>query len=138
MKKLPEIVPGDKNIRLNLYIFTAIYLLLLISLESVIDYFLMFNVNNTNLAMVNELIQKKKVLTIISYGTLRMVPMLLLIWFGYRIISSARLPPARMLLPFSVPKQKGRNAKVTGLVIISLSLLFIAQNITYTLQQLIS
>lgn len=137
MKKLPEIVPGDKNSRLNLYIFTAIYLLLLISLESVIDYFLMFNVNSANLAMVNELVQKKKVLTIISYGILRMVPMLLLIWFGYRIISSARLPPARMLLPFSVPKQEGRNAKVTGLVIISLALLFIAQNITYTLQQLI-
>jgi hypothetical protein len=137
MKKLPEIVPGDKNSRLNLYIFTAIYLLLLISLESVIDYFLMFNINSANLDMVNELVQKKKVLTIISYGILRMVPMLLLIWFGYRIISSARLPPARMLLPFSVPKQEGRNAKVTGLVIISLALLFIAQNITYTLQQLI-
>ena len=137
MKKLPEIVPGDQSIKLNFYILIAVYILLLFLLEPIINYFLLFNVNSSNLELINELTQKKKILSVVAYGTLRLIPVLLFAWFGYRILSSAKLPPARMLLPFSVPAQKGRNAKVIGLFIISLSLLFIAQNIAYVAKQLI-
>ena len=138
MKKLPEIVPANQSIKLNYYIFVAVYILLLFLLEPVIDYFLLFDVNDSNLMLINEANQKKTVLTSIAYGMLRMFPLLLVAWFGYRILSSAQLPPARMKLPFAVPLQRGRNAKVIGLFIISLSLLFIAQNIVYVTRQITS
>jgi len=138
MKKPPEIIPADQGIKLNFYIFVAGYILLLLLLEPIIDYFLLFDVNDSNLMLINEVNQKKMALTSIAYGMLRMFPLLLVAWFGYRILSSAQLPPARMKLPFAVPLQRGRNAKVLGLFIISLSLLFIAQNIVYVTRQITS
>lgn len=138
MKKPPEIIPADQSIKFNFYIFVAVYILLLLLLEPVIDYFLLFDVNDSNLMLINESNQKKMMLTSIAYGMLRMFPLLLVAWFGYRILSSAQLPPARMKLPFAVPLQRGRNAKVLGLFIISISLLFIAQNIVYVTRQITS
>lgn len=138
MKKPPEIVPANQSIKLNFYIFVASYILLLFLLEPIIDYLLLFDVNDSNLMLIDEMNQKKKVLTSIAYGMLRMFPILLAAWFGYRILSSAQLPPARMKLPFAVALQRGRNAKVLGLFIIGLSLLFIAQNIVYVTRQLTS
>lgn len=138
MKKPNEIVPANQSIKLNFYIFAASYILLLFLLEPVINYFLSFDINDSNLMLINEMNQKKTALTAIAYGMLRMFPLLLVAWFGYRVLSSARLPPARMKLPFAVPSQRGRNAKVLGLFIISLSLLFIAQNIVYVTRQLTS
>lgn len=138
MKKPPEIIPANQSIKLNFYIFVAAYILLLLLLEPVIDYFLLFDVKDSNLMLINEANQMKMAITPIAYGMLRMFPLLLVAWFGYRILSSAQLPPARMRLPFAVPLQRGRNAKVLGLFIISLSLLFIAQNIVYVTRQITS
>ena len=138
MKKLPEIVPADHNVKINFYIVLAIYILLLVSLESIIDYFLLININGSNIPIIEEIDKKKKVIVHTAYGMLRILPMLLLGWFGYRILSSAKLPPARMNLPFAVPLQSGRKAKIIGFVLMSLSLLFIAQGMAYTIQQLIS
>ena len=130
MKKIPEIIPADKSIRLNFYILAASYVLLLLLIEPIISYLLLFDVNQLNLSLINELSEKKERLT------LRMLPLLVFAWFGYRILSSAKLPPARMKLPFAVPLKKGKDAKVIGLFIIGLSLLFVAQNISYTTNQL--
>ena len=138
MKKPPEIIPANQHLKINFYIFIAFYILLLIFIEPIIDYFLSLDVNNSNVLYINELNQKKKFLSLMSYGLLGLLPMLLLAWFGYRILSSAKLPPARMELPFAVPLQKGRNAKIIGLFIISLALLFTAQNIAYMTKQLLN
>lgn len=138
MKKPPEIIPADQSIKLNFYIFIAAYILLLLLLEPVIDYFLLFDVKDSNLMLINKADQMKMAITPIAYGMLRMFPLLLAAWFGYRILSSAQLPPARMRLPFAVPLQRGRSAKVLGLSIISLSLLFVAQNIVYVTRQITS
>ena len=136
VKKIPEIIPADKSVRLNFYILAASYVLLLLLIEPIISYLLLFDVNQSNLSLINELSEKKERLTYIAYGSLRMLPLLVFAWFGYRILSSAQLPPARMKLPFAVPLKKGKDAKVIGLFLIGLSLLFIAQNISYMINQL--
>lgn len=107
MKKQAEIVPANKSLKINFYILIASYILLLILLEPIIDYFLLFDVNSSNLMLINELSQKKIILSNTAYGTLRMLPMLWLVWFGYRVLSSARLPPARMSLPLLFHCKKG-------------------------------
>ena len=138
MRKLPKIIPANKTLRLNFYLALASYILMLLILEPVIDYFLLFDVNKSNLELIHKLNERKVLLINIIYGALRLLPMMILIWFGYRILSSAQLPPARMELPFAVPAQKGRSAKVIGIFIISLALLFMAQNIVYMSQQISS
>lgn len=137
MKKRVEIIPADHDVQLNFYIITASYILLLISIEPITDYFLMININGMNLSMINVINEKKKFITHTAYGMLRMLPMLLLAWFAYRVIASARLPPAQMKLPFSLPLKTGRTAKIVGLCLMTLSLLFIAQGIVYTVQALV-
>jgi len=138
MKKLPKIIPANKDLRINFYIVLAFYILMLILLEPMIDYLLLFDVNKTNIELVTRLNEKKYFLMHIVYGLLRLLPMMVLAWFGYRILSSAQLPPARMELPFAVPEKKGRSAKLIGFSIISLALLFLAQNIVYMTQQISS
>lgn len=138
MRKPSKIIPANKSLKITFQIIIAIYILLLLLLEPIINYFLLFNINDQNVALINDLNEKKSFLTHIAYGMLRLLPMLVLAWFGYRILSSAKLPPARMVLPFAVPEQKGRNAKVIGLFIISLALLFIAQNIAYVTKELVT
>ena len=46
MKKPPDIVPGDKSVRLNFYLFLATYILIIISVESLIDFALQLNVDS--------------------------------------------------------------------------------------------
>ena len=41
MKKTVEIIEGDKSLRLNLYLVVASFLLLIISVEPVIDFILL-------------------------------------------------------------------------------------------------
>ena len=96
----------------------------------------MFDINQSNLELIKELNGKKYFLTYMAYGILQLLPMMIFAWFGYRTLSSAQLPPARMELPFAVPLQKGRNAKIIGISIMGFSLLFMAQNIVYVIKQL--
>ena len=77
MKKRVEIIPADHDVQLNFYIITASYILLLISIEPITDYFLMININGMNLSMINVINEKKKFITHTAYGMLRMLPMLL-------------------------------------------------------------
>lgn len=136
MNKKPEIIPADKSKKLDFYLFIAVYCLLLIFIEPVINYLLTLNVSSTDIAMINKVNDKKIVLSQIAYGLLRMIPIFWLAWLGYRIVSSARLPPARMTLPFAVPCLQGHAAKKTGLIIIAIASLIMAQNIVFTIKQL--
>ena len=134
MRKLPKIISANKSLKINFYIAIACYILLLLLLEPIISYLLLFDINQSNLVLINALNEKKSFLTYIAYGILRLFPMMILAWFGYRVLSSAQLPPAKMGLPFAVPLQKGRNAKIIGISIMAFALLFMAQNVAYVVK----
>lgn len=124
MKKPPEIVPGDKETRWRVLMALAVYLLWLLWLEPLIDLLLTATVADPlNVANLN---QAKVRIAGMAYSLSRMLPILLFLWIGYRVISSASLPPARMKFPFAVVRIKGRNAKMFGLLCIGISLLVLA------------
>ena len=137
MKKLLEIVPADKDIRLNFYLIFAIYILLIISLEPLIDFVLLAGLDKNDPQAIAAMNQNKIVIANIAFTMIRVLPMLLIAWLGYRILASAKLPPARMKLPFSVPLIKGKNARMIGILLMTLSLFIISQNIVYLAKQLI-
>lgn len=124
MKRPHEIVPGDKDMRWRVLMVLAIYILWLLWLEPLIDWLLtLFVADPLNLATLN----KDKIrLAGLAYSFSRMLPTLLFLWIGYRIIASASLPPARMKFPFTVVRIKGRTAKMFGLLCIGISLIVLA------------
>ena len=137
MKKLPEMIAGDKNVRLNFYLLFAIYILIIVSAESLIDFVLQIGLDTRDPQSIILMNQNKIVIANIAFTMIRVLPMLLIAWLGYRILASAKLPPARMKLPFSVPLIKGKNARMIGILLMTLSLFIISQNIVYLAKQLI-
>ena len=124
MKKPPEIVPGDKDIRWRVLLAVALYVLWLLWLEPLIDWLLTSTVvDPLNVASLN---QMKIHVAGMAYSMSRMLPILLFLWIGYRIVTSASLPPARMKFPFTVVRIEGRNARMFGLLCIGISLLVLA------------
>ena len=137
MKKLPEMIAGDKNVRLNFYLLFATYILIIVSAESLIDFVLQIGLDTRDPQSIILMNQNKIVIANIAFTMIRVLPMLLIAWLGYRILASAKLPPARMKLPFSVPLIKGKNARMIGILLMTLSLFIISQNIVYLAKQLI-
>jgi hypothetical protein len=129
MKKKHEMVPGDKNVRLDFYLVVAIYLLILVFLEPIIDFVLMLGVNNSDPRSIIAMNQNKVLVSNMAITVMQVIPMLFIAWFGYRILASARLPPARMKLPFTVPLIKGKNARMIGLLLITLALFLVSQDL---------
>ena len=129
MKKKHEMVPGDKNVRLDFYLVVAIYLLSLVFLEPIIDFVLMLGVNNSDPRSIIAMNQNKVLVSNMAITVMQVIPMLFIAWFGYRILASARLPPARMKLPFTVPLIKGKNARMIGLLLITLALFLVSQDL---------
>ena len=121
-RERPEFIPGDRQVRQNWLIIIAIYVLFLVWLEPLIDFLLSFDplaVDPLAMAGLNE---KKRFYASVAYGACRSLPIGLLFWLGYRMVSSARIPPARMKLPFTVQKVKGRQARLIGLLLMGISL----------------
>lgn len=129
MKKPHEFVPGDKNVRLNFYIASAVYLLILVSLESIIDFVLVLGVNNHDPLSIQNMNQNKIMISNMAITAMHVVPMLLIAWLGYRISASASIPPARMKLPFTVPLIKGKNARMAGILLMTVALFLISQDL---------
>ena len=129
MKKPHEMVPGDKNVRLNFYLVIAIYFLILVFLEPIIDFVLMLGVNNSDPQSIINMNQNKVLFSNMAVTIMQVIPMLFIAWFGYRIVASARLPPARMKLPFTVPLIKGKNARMIGLLLITIALFLVSQDL---------
>ena len=136
MKKPPEMVPGDKNIRLNFFIFLAVYILIIVSAESLIDFVLQIGVDIRDPQSIILMNQNKIVMTHIVITTMHVLPMLMVAWLGFRILTSASLPPARMKLPFTVPLIKGKNARLIGVLLVTLSLFLISQDLVLLAQKL--
>ena len=80
--------------------------------------------------------QNKIVMTHVVITVLHVLPMLMLGWLGYRVLTSARLPPARMKLPFTVPLIKGKNARFIGILLMMTSLFLIAQDLVLLAQKI--
>ena len=121
----PEIVPADRRTRQNLLILFAAYLLLLLWLEPLIDFLLSLDpMAGDPLAMAG--LDKKKVLyTSVVFAAVRCIPISLFFWLGYRILTSATIPPARMKFPITVQKIRGKQARMFGIVLMSLCMLLI-------------
>lgn len=129
MKKPYEFVPGDKDVRLNFYLALAIYLLVLVSIESIIDFVLVLGVNNHDPQSIFNMNQNKIIISNMAITVMHVIPMLLIAWLGYRISASASIPPARIKLPFSVPRIKGKNARMIGILLITIALFLISQDL---------
>ena len=136
MKKPPEMVPGDKNVRLNFFLFLAVYILIIVSAESLIDFVLQLGVDIRDPQSIILMNQNKIVMTHLVITTMHILPMLMVVWLGYRILTSASLPPARMKLPFTVPLIKGKNARLIGILLMTLSLFLISQDLVLLAQKL--
>ena len=125
MKKPPEMVPGDKGVRLNFYIIAALYILFVISLEPLIDFVLLTGTDKRDIQAILAMNENKVVIASVALTFAHVLPLSLLVWLGYRILTSAKIPPARMKLPFTVPLIKGKNARMIGILLITLALFLI-------------
>jgi len=135
MKKPPELVPGDKNVRLNFYLLLAVYILLIVSAEFLIDFVLQLGVDVRDPQSITLMNQHKIVMTQVVITVLHILPMLMVAWLGYRILTSAKLPPARMKLPFAVPLVKGKHARLIGILLMIFSLFLVAQDLVLLAQK---
>ena len=121
----PELVPADKQARQNLLILLAAYLLLLVWLEPLIDFLLSFDPVAADPFSMGAMNEKKMLYAAVAFATARSVPIGLFFWLGYRILTSASIPPARMKFPISVHKIKGKQAKMFGLLLMGICMFLI-------------
>ena len=138
MKKTVEIIEGDKSLRLNLYLVVASFLLLIISVEPVID-FILLSLFEQNAAVLIEHINKiKLVVSTLIYTLIGLIPAFYASWFGYRVVASSKLPPVllsgKTRFPFTVVVIKGKHAKMFGILIIIVSLVLIGQLFLYAVK----
>lgn len=137
-KEPPEIVPGDKRTRQNLLIVVAIYILLLVWLEPLIDFLLSFDTLAADPLSIAGLDRKKILYASVTFAAARSVPIGLFFWLGYRIVASASLPPARMKFPITVQKIKGRQARVFGIVLMGVCMFLIYWEMVQLSRKLLS
>ena len=141
MKNMPEIVQGDKSLRLNLYIVVTSYLLIVILIEPAIDIFLLEIIKQNNPGSIELINELKLVVSAFIYVTLGLIPASYASWFGYRIVASSKLPPVllsgKTRFPFTVSVIKGKSAKMFGVLIITVSLVLIFQLLLYLIKALL-
>ena len=141
MKNSVEIIQGDKSLRLNLYIISASYLLIILLIEPAIDFFLLFLFEQKNPSSIDVINQIKMLVSSLIYVVLGLIPAFFASWFGYRIVASSKLPPVllsgKTRFPFTVLAIKGKPAKMFGVLIIIVSLVLIFQLILYLFKAVI-
>lgn len=140
MKKPVEIIQGDKTLRLNLYVITASYVLLIILIEPLIDFILLSIFEQKNLAVIEQLNKLKLIVSTLIYTVVGLIPAFYASWFGYRVFASSKLPPVlvpgKTTFPFTVVVIKGKSAKMFGVLIFIVALVLIFQLILYTVKVL--
>lgn len=131
MKNPVEVIQGDKSLRLNVYLITASYLLIVLLIEPAIDFFILSFFEQKNPSSIELINQLKLVVSTLIYVSLGFIPAFFASWFGYRIVASSKLPPVllsgKTCFPFTVVVIKGRPAKMFGVLIIIVSLVLILQ-----------
>ena len=141
MRKPVEIVEGDKSLRLNFYISVATFLLLIISVEPVIDFILLSIFDKNTSALIEHINKIKLVVSTLIYTIIGLIPAFYASWFGYRVVASSKLPPVllsgKTRFPFTVVVIKGKHAKMFGVLIIVVSVVLIAQLFLYAIKVLV-
>lgn len=127
--KQDEVYEGDKHARKNLFIILALYFLLLLWLEPLIDYFLANTIVGINPASMEALNKTKIFIANIAFGTLRSLPMCVFLWFGYRTTVSARMPPPGMKFPFTVRVIKDKQARMFGMLLMVVAGLLLSREL---------
>ncbi len=116
-KEKPEIIEGDAELRLNLFILAALYVLVGLLINPLIDWLLNQGAGG-DAAALQAMVRRKEMAGLAVHAAWRAVPVLYMFWFGFRIYASARLPPGGMKrFPFTVVCIRGRTAKMFGLVL---------------------
>jgi hypothetical protein len=127
--KKPEIILADKRLQKNCLILAAVYVLFLLWLEPLIDYFLMQMPLDRSYEAIVALNQKKAYVSAIAFGVMRSLPILLFFWLGWQIMGTMRLPPKNMKLPITVLLIEGPRARMIGMVIVAVSLLLLSREL---------
>lgn len=126
-KQKPEIQQGNDQIRFYLFLFVGVYVLVLIWLNPFIDFVLRLDPELANPMAIEDLNRYKRVISGMVSGLLLGFPVVYAMYFGWRVYASARMPPARMRFPFTVPVIKSHQARMFGALLILVSLVLISQ-----------
>ncbi len=121
----PEIVHGDKNLRQNLLIFIALYILAGVLLNSILDSIVGGDVG-LDANSVQQHAERRDAVGHLVFGIWRTVPVLYFLYLSFRIVASAKIPPGGMKrFPFTVPRIKGATAKMFGLLLMAASFMLV-------------
>lgn len=126
----PEIIHGDRRLAKSWLIVIALYLLLVLWLEPLIDFILMQMPLAPTEEAIAALNQKKIYMTAIAFGVARALPVMLFLWLGWQIVRSQRLPPRGLRMPLTVHVITGRRAAMIGMVMVALGLLLLLRELT--------
>ena len=120
----PEIIQGDKDLRINLFILLALYLLTGLMLGPLMDWSL--SLSEPDPLAFKEMAKQKQFVATIVFGVWRTIPVLFFLYFSFRVVASAKMPPGGMKrFPFTVPVMKGRQASMFGLLIMVASFMLL-------------
>lgn len=125
----PEIIIGDPSLRFRWLMATALYLLVLVWFEPILDFYLkqwVFEPSAEGLAALNA---KKQLLATWGFTLLRSLPLLLFLWLGWQVVRSKRLPPPGVRLPFTVHLIVGRKAQFIGMGVVAVALLSLLREV---------
>jgi len=130
MKQLKnKIIPGDVSRRFRWIMVAALYLLLIIWFEPMLDFLLgqmAFELSAEGVAALNE---KKLILAAWGFGLLRSLPLLLFLWLGWQVMRSKQLPPPGLSFPFSIYLISGKTAQYIGMGMIAVALLLLLREL---------
>jgi len=130
MKQKPQIIPADTQLRKNWLILIALYILILLWLEPIIDFLLMQLPLEPSTEAIQALNEKKAYISSIAFGVMRSLPILTFTWFGLVIVQRMRLPPKGMRLPITVVLIEGPRARMIGMVIVAVGLLLLLREVS--------
>lgn len=131
--KKPEIIPADPRQRYRWLMIAALYLLMLLWFEPVLDLLLHQLLFSPTPEGVAALTQQKALVASWGYGVLRSLPLLLFLWMGWQITHTRMLPPRQLRLPFAVVLIKGPKAQLIGMGIVALALLSLLRELALLL-----
>ncbi len=129
-KRKPEIILADKPLQKTCLILAALYVLCLLWLEPLIDFFLMQMPLERTDEGIQALNQKKLYVSAVTFGVMRSLPILLFLWLGFQIMQAMRLPPKGMRLPITVLLIEGAKARMIGMVMVAVGLLLLFRELS--------
>ncbi len=125
----PEIIAGDPALRFPWILTAAVYLLLVIWFEPMLDDYLKLTVFEPTPEGVQALNETKHLFSAWGFTLLRSIPLLMFLWLGWQIFRSKRIPPPGIRLPFSVPVIKRKTGEMIGMGMIAVALLSLLREV---------